>query len=147
VTVPYAARRRPDGRYDQPSRAGQRVLAVLLGVLFVGLLIAVFAALYGRFVGREDVRGRVISFDVQSDALVLLDVEASKAAGGKAYCVIRARGASGAEVGRDVAVLDPAGSQDRVVRGDFRLATTSRAVTGELAQCTDVPITRADVTR
>ena len=147
MTVPHAARRRPDGRYDEPSLAGQRVLAVLLGLLFVGLLLAVFAALYGRFVGREDVRGRVISYDVQSDALVLLDVEASKAAGGKAYCVIRARGANGAEVGRDVAVLDAAGSQERVVRGDFRLATTARAVTGELAQCTDVPISRDDVAR
>ena len=146
MTVPHAARRRPDGRYDEPSLVGQRVLAVLLAVLFVGLLVAVFAALYGRFVGREDVRGRVISYDVQSDALVLIDVEASKAAGGKAYCVIRARGANGAEVGRDVAVLDPAGSQERVVRGDFPLATTSRAVTGELAQCTDVPISRDDVT-
>ena len=147
MTVPRTARRRPDGRYDEPSLAGQRVLAVLLGLLFIGLLVAVFAALYGRFVGREDVRGRVISFDVQSDALVILDVEASKAAGGKAYCVIRARGADGAEVGRDVAVLDSAGNQERVVRGDFRLATSARAVTGELAQCTDVPITREDVTR
>ena len=44
-------------------------------------------------------------------------------------------------------LTDPAGSQDKVVRGDFRLATTSRAVTGELAQCTDVPISRDDVTR
>ena len=147
MTVPHAARRRPDGRYDEPSLVGQRVLAVVLGLLFIGLLAAVFAALYGRFVGAEDVRGRVISFDVQSDALVVLDVEASKAAGGKAYCVIRARGQNGAEVGRDVAALDPAGSPEKVVRGEFRLATTSRAVTGELAQCTDLPITREDVVR
>ena len=147
MTVPHADRRRPDGRYDQPSLVGQRVLAVMLAVLFVALLLAVFAALYGRFVGGEDVRGRVISFDVQSDGLVVLDVEVSKAAGGKAYCVLRARGENGAEIGRDVAVLDAVGTQAPVVRGTFPLATTARAVTGELAQCTDRPITREDVTR
>ncbi|MCW2615949.1 MAG: hypothetical protein JWN08_2943 [Frankiales bacterium] len=145
MTVPHAARRRPSGRYDEPSLVGQQVLAVLLGVMFIGLLVAVFFALYSRFVGQEDVRGRVISFDVQSDSLVVIDVEASKAAGGKAYCVIRARGEDGAEVGRDVAVLDAVGTDERVTRGDFRLSTTSRAVTGELAQCTDQPLTRADV--
>ncbi len=143
--MPSAARRRPSGRYDEPSLVGQRVLAVLLGVLFVGLIAAVLFALYARFVGAEDVRGRVISYDVQSDALVLLDVEASKQEGGKAYCVVRARGADGAEVGRGVAVLDAVGTPERVVREDVRLATRARAVTGELAQCTDVPITEADV--
>ena len=145
MTVPSAARRRPSGRYDEPSLDGQRVLAVLLGVLFVGLLVAVVLTLYARFVGAEDVRGRVISYDVQSDALVVLDVEASKREGGKAYCVVRARGADGAEVGRGVAVLDATGTLERVVREDVRLPTRARAVTGELAQCTDVPITDADV--
>ena len=147
MTVPNAARRRPDGRYDQPSLVGQRVLAVLLGVLFVGLLVAVGLALYDRFVGAEDVRGRVISFDVQSDRLVVLDVEVSKPAGGKAYCVLRARNEAGAEIGRDVAVLDAVGTPGTVVRGQFPLATTARSVTGELAQCTGTPITREDVTR
>ena len=145
MTVPYAARRRPDGRYDEPSLVGQRVLAVILGLLFVGLLAAVFFALYDRFVGGDDVRARVISFDVQSDSLVVLDVEASKPAGGMAYCVVRARGADGAEVGRDVAVLDAVGTPSRVVRGDFRLMTRGRAVTGELGQCTDQVLTREDV--
>ena len=147
MTAPNAARRRPDGRYDQPSLVGQRVLAVLLGVLFVGLLVAVVLALYNRFVGAEDVRGRVISFDVQSDRLVVLDVEVSKPAGGKAYCVLRARNEAGAEIGRDVAVLDAVGTPSTVVRNRFPLATTARSVTGELAQCTGTPITREDVTR
>ena len=145
MTVPHAARRRPTGRYDQPSLVGQRVLAALLAVLFVALLAAVAYALYGRFVGSTDVRGRVVSYDVRSDRLVVLDVEASKRAGGRAYCVVRARGRDGAEVGRDVAVLDAAGTPDRVVRAAVRLATTDRAVTGELAQCTDEPLSREDV--
>ena len=147
MTVPNASRRRPDGRYDQPSLVGQRVLAVLLAALVIALLVAVLLALYDRFVGAEDVRGRVISYAVQSDRLVVIDVEVSKAAEGKAYCVLRARNQAGVEIGRDVAVLDAVGTPDTVVRGQFPLATTALAVTGELAQCTDVPITREDVTR
>ena len=145
MTSPSAPRRRPRGRYDEPSLTGQRILAVILGVMFVGLLLAVLFAFYSRFVGQTDVRARVISFTVTSDAQVLIDVEASKSAGGLAYCVIRARGADGAEVGRDVAVLDSVGSADRVVRGEFPLATTARAVTGELGQCRSEPLTRQDV--
>lgn len=145
MTSPSVPRRRPSGRYDEPSLVGQRVLAVILGIMFVGLLLAVLFAFYARFVGQEDVRARVISFTVESDRRVVIDVEASKQPGGKAYCVIRARGADGAEVGRDVAVLDSVGSADRVVRGEFGLATTARPVTGELAQCTSEPLTQQDV--
>ncbi len=145
MSTPTAPRRRPDGRYDQPSLLGQRVLAVVLGTLFVGLLVAIGVALYNRY-GGEQVRGRVVSFDIQSDARVVLDVEVSKSAGGTAYCVVRARGRDGAEVGRDVAVLDATGSADRTARGTFTLATTARAVTGELGGCTAMRLTPADIT-
>ncbi len=147
MTSTAAPRRRPDGRYDEPSLVGQRVLAVLLGLLFVGLLAAVIFLLYDRFVSPQSVRGRVIGFDVQTDARVTIDVEVSKPAGSKAYCVIRARGADGAEVGRDVAVLDGVGTQEATARNEFPLTTTARAVTGELGQCTEMTITREDVTR
>ena len=147
MTAPTPFRRRPAGRYDEPSLTGQRVLAVILGLMFVALLVAVFFALYARFVGQQDVRGRVLGYDVQSDSRVVIDVEASKPAGGKAYCVIRSRGRDGSEVGRDVAVLDSVGTDERVARGEFTLTTTARAITGELAQCTSQPLTREDVTR
>jgi len=145
VTAPSPSRRRPTGRYDEPSLVGQRILAVLLGALFIALLVAVGYLLYSRFVGDTEVRARVISYTVASDSTVILDVEASKPAGSKAYCVIRSRGADGAEVGRDVAVLDATGTDDRVVRGDFTLTTTARGITGELGQCTDETLTREDV--
>ena len=145
MTAVPASRRRPDGRYDEPSLAGQRVLAVLLGVLFVAVLVAVFFALYDRFLGQADVRGKVQAYSVTSDAQVVVDIEVSKAAGGLAYCIVRARGQSGLEVGRDVAVLDAVGTSERTARGEFALATTSRAVTGEVGRCTDQRITREDV--
>ena len=145
MTAPSPSRRRPTGRYDEPSLVGQRILAVILGVLFIALLVAVGYLLYSRFVGDTEVRARVISYTVASDSTVTVDVEASKPAGSKAYCVIRSRGADGAEVGRDVAVLDATGTDDRVVRGEFTLTTTARGITGELGQCTAEPLTRQDV--
>jgi hypothetical protein len=144
VTAPSPDRRRPDGRYDEPSLIGQRVLAVLLGVLFLGLVAAVVLTLFARY-GGDAVRGRVLGYDVQSDRRVSIEVEVVKNTASKAYCVIRARDARGAEVGRDVAVVDPVGSTDKTVRGTFALATTARAVTGEVDACTAEPLTREDV--
>ncbi len=142
--MPTAPRHRPAGRYDEPSRTSQRVLAVLLGVLFLGLVAAVFFAIYARF-GQEQVRGRVVSYDVRSDSRVVVELEVAKNPGSKAYCVIRSRSRDGAEVGRDVAVLDASGTADRTVRGSFPLATTERAVTGEVAGCTADPLSREDI--
>jgi hypothetical protein len=77
---------------------------------------------------------------VRSDSEVVLELEASKTPGSRAYCVIRSRGADGLEVGRDVAVLDAEGTDSRVARGTFVLRTSARANTAELAGCTSEPI-------
>lgn len=138
------ARRRPPGRYDEPSLLGQRVLAVALSALLVGLLVAVGFALYQRY-GGQAVTGRVVSFAVRSDSRVVLDVEVSKPAGETAYCLVRARGRDGREVGRDVAVLDATGTPSRTARGTFTIATSARAVTGELAGCRVERLTRSDI--
>jgi hypothetical protein len=143
VTVPSAARRRPPGRYDPPSLLGQRVLAVLLTALLLAVVAAVGVFVWDRFAG-EQVRGQVRTFEVRSDREVVLELEAAKTSGAEAYCVIRARGADGLEVGRDVAVLDAEGTADQVARGTFVLATSARAVTAELAGCTPERISRDD---
>jgi len=141
LTVPSAARRRPPGRYDPPPLLGQRVLAVLLTLLFVGVLVAVGSFAWDRF-GGEQVRGQVRAFEIRSDSEVVLELEAAKTSGARAYCVIRARGADGLEVGRDIAVLDAEGTSAEVARGSFVLATSARAVTAELAGCTSEPLSR-----
>jgi hypothetical protein len=135
VTVPSAARRRPPGRYDPPPVLGQRLLAVLLAVLVLAVVAAVGSYVWDRF-GGEQVRGQVRTFDVRSDRSVVMEVEVAKTAGAQAYCVIRARGVDGLEVGRDVAVLDAEGTDSRVARGTFVLQTSGRANTAELAGCT-----------
>ena len=141
MSVPSAARRRPAGRYDPPSRLGQRVMAVLLSALLVAVVAALGAFVWDRF-GGDQVRGQVRTFEIRSDTEVELEVEAAKTPGARAYCVIRARGADGLEVGRDIAVLDAEGTSDAVARGTFVLATSRRAITAELAGCTSEPLSR-----
>ena len=141
MTVPSAARRRPPGRYDPPSLLGQRLLAVLLTVLLLGVVAAVASFVWDRF-GGDQVRGQVRTFEVRSDSEVEMELEVAKTAGARAYCVIRARGVDGLEVGRDVAVLDAEGTDSRVARGTFVLRTSARANTAELAGCTAEPISR-----
>lgn len=144
MTVPPPPRRRPPGRDDERSRVAQRSLAVLLGLLFVGLVGAILLLAFTRLTG-DSLEAKVISYDVQAEDRVVLDVQVSKQAGGTAYCVIRARSRDGAEVGRDIAVLDAEGTPSRTARGTFTLATTARAVTGELSGCRAEPISRRDI--
>ena len=136
-----AARRRPPGRYDPPPLLGQRVLAVLMTALALAVVAAVASFAWSRL-GGEHVRGQVRTFEIRSDSEIVLELEATKTAGARAYCVIRARGADGLEVGRDIAVLDAEGTSQEVVRGSYVLATSARAVTAELAGCTPEPISR-----
>ena len=121
------------------SLLGQRLLAVLLSVLFIGLLVALAFFLFQRYNG-DGVQARVIGFSVRSDSAVSIDLEVLKPAGSEAYCVVRSRGADGAEVGREVVVVDAAGTPDRVVRLVHVLRTRARAVTGEAGRCSASPI-------
>ena len=143
MTVPSAARRRPPGRYDPPPLLGQRLLAVFLTLLVLGIVAVAASNVWDRLT-REQVRGQVRTFDVRSDGDVVMQLEVAKSAGARAYCVIRARGVDGLEVGRDVAVLDAEGTDRRVVRGTFVLQTSARANTAELAGCTPERISRED---
>ena len=143
MTSPTAARRRPAGRYDPPSKLVARVFAVLLTVLFLGLLAAVGEYLYDRYTTAR-VQARVVGFAVLSDRAVRIDVEVLKPEGSPAYCILRSRGRDGAEVGREVVVVDAQGTEDRVVRLQHELTTSGRAVTGEAGRCSAAPIpTRA----
>jgi hypothetical protein len=139
VTSPSAARRRPEGRYDGPSRLVGRLFAVVLSVLFLALLGAIGYALYVRY-GGDQVQARVIDFQVLSDQTVRIDLEVLKPEGSTAYCLVRSRGSDGAEVGRDVVVVDARGSAERVVRVEHDLDTRQRAVTGEAGRCSASPI-------
>ena len=133
------ARRRPPGRYDEPSLVGQRILAVLLAGMFVALVISIVLAFYSRF-GREEVRVQEIGFSVLSDTQVRVDFAVSFAADepaqDRAYCTVRSRDAVGREIGRQL--VEVARTSDRTVVAHV-LATSRRAVTGEVDGCSLQP--------
>ena len=139
MTSPTAARRRPDGRYDPPSPLVARIFAVVLTLLFLGLLAAVAEYLYDRYTTAR-VQARVVGFSVLSAEAVRIDLEVLKPAGSPAYCIVRSRGSTGAEVGRAVVVVDAEGTAERTVRIQHELATSARAVTGEAGRCSAEPI-------
>ncbi len=139
MTSPTAARRRPEGRYDGPSRLVGRVFAVVLSALFIGLLLAIGYFLFTRYTG-DRVQARSVGYKVLSDRAVRVDIQVFKPAGSAAYCIVRSRGADGAEVGREVVVVDAEGTAKKVVRTQHVLTTSARAVTGEVGRCSAAPI-------
>ena len=132
-----SGRRRPPGRYDAPSRAVPRALAVLLGALFLGLLVAIAWVLYQRW-GVDDVPVRPRGFEVLSDRRVVVEFEVTPPARGAAWCLVRSRDEPGVEVGR-VFVRVPAAPDGGAVRVEQELETTGRAVTGEVPRCLPSP--------
>lgn len=129
-------------RYDQRSRLGQRALAVLLSIAFVALMAAILVTLTRKaFNGNPT--ASVTGFSVVSDREVAVRFAVRKKAGDRVFCIVRARGRDGSEVGRDVAEVDPVGGRAREVRSEFQLATTGRAVTGEVQGCSSRPISKS----
>lgn len=142
MTSPLPARPRPPGRYDESSRLGARITAVVLGLLFVGLLAAIATTLYSRY-GSQQVRAQTVGFSVLSEDEVRVDLEVRKSEDTRAYCYVRARGEDGAEVGREAVVVDATGSGGEVVRVSHVLTTTALAVTGEAGRCSTEPLPTA----
>ncbi|MFP5218902.1 MAG: DUF4307 domain-containing protein [Actinomycetes bacterium] len=127
------ARRRPPGRYDEPSRSVPRALAVVLTALFLGLLVAVAWTLYQRY-GIDDVPVQPLGFEVLGEDAVRVEFEVTPPPGGTAWCMVRAREEGGAEVGR-VFVPVEAREDGEPVQVEHVLETTDLPVTGEVPRC------------
>ena len=78
-------------------------------------------------------QGALLGYRVVSDSSVEVRFEVSRPVGTKAVCLIRARDAGGAEVGRAEVPIPTGGP--RTVRLTHLLTTTGRANTGEVADC------------
>ena len=123
------------------SLVAHRVLAVLLSIAFVALVALVVGTLMKRaFTGEPT--ATVSGFTVVSEKSVTVRFNVRKKAGGRAYCIVRARGRDGSEVGKDVAEVDTVGGPEKSLRSEFRLATSTSAVTGEVAGCSSRPISK-----
>jgi hypothetical protein len=114
------------------------VLPLLVaGVVVAGLLLA--WSLYRTYAG-DGIHGQVTAFRIASDSQVIITFEVVGAGAEPAKCTVRARSRDGREVGRaEVPVptgAEPAGRKGRdPVVVTYPLATTGRAVTGELVGC------------
>jgi hypothetical protein len=128
------ARRRPPGRYDEPSRVVPRALALLLSVLFLALLVAIALNLYSRY-GTQEVIVRERGFVVVSDEQVRVDFDVTTPPDENAWCLVRARRADGAEVGSVFVPVTSGSGTEAEQTVQHLLTTTDRAVTGEVVRC------------
>ncbi|MBA3907395.1 MAG: DUF4307 domain-containing protein [Pseudonocardiales bacterium] len=106
---------------------GQRY-AVIAVALLLGTLVS-----YVVFRNSQlQVQGVEVAHQVTSDSQDIVTYEVHKPASATVTCVIRARSADGSEVGRQTITI---AEHKSVVRGSYPLATTARAVTGEVQDC------------
>ncbi len=120
-------RRRPPGRYDEPSKATRIVSVVAAGALALGLL-GLGYGLYQRRSGTE-LRYQVGGYQVLSDNQVRVTFTVVTGGTKTGLCRVRARSADGLEAGSEVIPVGPG------TEVSYVLATTSRAVTGEVSGC------------
>ena len=118
-----------EARYGRRRGLSDAQRYALIGVaLALGTLLA-----YVVFRNSEQaVQSANVDFQVLSTRQVVVSYEVDKPAAWTVTCVIRARNADGAEVGRQTITV-PAGK--KVVRDHYTLATTDRANTGEIQDC------------
>jgi len=125
------ALRRPPGRYDDRRPLPRPLLHTLLGVLGLALLLGTYAAWDRYSSGRVpfSVRG----YEVVDDRTVEIRFEVHKAPSSTVTCFLRALGTEKQVVGSEEVEVGP--SDDAPVRVTHRLATSARAVTGEVSRC------------
>jgi hypothetical protein len=132
VTETHATAKYPPGRYGRrreprPRRTWLVVLAATVAAA-AGLLITV--KLYQQY-GPQEYEPQVQRFYEISDDGITVDFVVRKDAAKEATCRVRARSASGEEVG--LAEVDvEKGAETRVT---YRLATSDRPVTVEVPAC------------
>jgi hypothetical protein len=116
-------------------------------VIYIGLAAVMFFVgfrLY-RAYGDQAYSAAVTRFTT-SDNAVDMEFIVRVPTSGLARCVVRARDTTGSEIGR-ATVEVPAGPEPSRTVMRYRLATTGRPVTGEVAGCTPAPVSTPTTTR
>ncbi|SCL19451.1 protein of unknown function [Micromonospora rhizosphaerae] len=125
----------PPGRYGRRREPGRRrpLLAALLAAVLVAALGLLTVKLYTQY-GDPEYDAQVITYTGITDTEVLVDFRVTVPEGGSATCVLRARSADGAEVGREEVTVT-ARPGERQVTTRHRLATSARPFIGEVLRC------------
>ncbi len=131
---------RPAARYGRQrmSRRSRRWWAIGLTavVLLAGVVVAVLAS---HRLGRGDVQGELVGYQLIDDETLAVTVKVTRADPSRpVVCIVRARAADGDETGRRE-VLVPPSSQD-TVNITTSVKSTRRPAVGDVYGCgTDVP--------
>ncbi|WP_406046388.1 DUF4307 domain-containing protein [Micromonospora sp. NBC_00898] len=125
----------PPGRYGRRREPGRRrpLVPLLLAVVLLATLGLVAAKLYRQY-GDPRYDAQVTTYTEITDSQVVVDFRVTVPTGGSATCVLRARAADGAEVGREEVTVT-ARPGERQVDARHRLATSARPFIGEVLRC------------
>lgn len=140
MTETYTTLEFPPGRYGRrraPHRGRTRAARALVVALTAGVLLAGGAAAYllgQRYGDGRPYEATVERFHGVTDSQVVVEFRVVVPDGEAAWCAVRARDASGAEVGREEVLVDPPPGELRP-RVVHTLATDARPVTGEVQRC------------
>ena len=115
-----------------------RPLTLVLGAVVAVVSLGVAFLLYSRY-GDADLRAGVRTFTVESDTLVRVQFDVVKDPATAALCTVRARGADGGEVATALVRIEPSPQSRQVITRE--LATTARAVSGEVTGCSPTTVT------
>lgn len=126
----------PAGRYGRrrtPRRAPRWLVPLLVvGVVLAGL--AVSWRMYDTYQG-DKIQSQVTKFRQVSASQIAIEFQVVTSAGEAATCILRARSEDGQEVGRAEVPVPASESGNRSVVVTYTLATSERAVTGEVYGC------------
>ncbi len=124
----------PAGRYGR-RRSGRRTprWQVAIGAALVAAVAAVIGVNLYRAYGDGDYTASVTGYQADDSGIVITFL-VRLPEGNAGRCVLRARDASGQEAGREEITVVPGPDPERTVVS-HRLATRSRAVTGEVQGC------------
>ncbi|WP_333618016.1 DUF4307 domain-containing protein [Dietzia sp.] len=114
------------------SLVPSRIVAIVLSLMFIGLLVAVGAFIYTK-VTEETISGEVVASDVVSDGTTKVTVDITRSEPDKeGYCILQAKDYASAEIGRSEVYLPPGKQTSREV---VEIDTTSRGYISDIYGC------------
>lgn len=131
----------PEGRYGEASSGSNimgKVVAVVLGLLMVGILVAGGITLY-QFNSSDSITTEVVGISAPDDNTLAVTMTVTRDEPGvPIYCIVRAQDQSKGELGRREVFIPP--SENTTVQIDTLVPTTALAFMADAYGCgNDVP--------
>ncbi|WP_411141307.1 DUF4307 domain-containing protein [Streptomyces sp. x-80] len=122
----------PDGRYgrsaDERADRKLKIIGSVLGVALLGVVGWAGAS----YIAKQELSGRVITWEAVSDSAVTVHLEVIKGKDDRGVCTLRSQARDGSEVGRKDVTIDQRTEQ---VDTETTIRTTKRATNAVLVGC------------